>query len=175
MSPSTTWSPARSASWIVPSHRLHLKPSATSDESHVHHCTTCESTLYIVCTEQSLPALPSHRHYKKTSDICTYCGASPQDVRHLFACNAHPSHQRIYGGIRWDQFVRLTTSTTGTLTDLTADQVVANNNRHYKATLQSLHHLPTTATNHYFRLSCIHLQSFVKKASCSIAGAISTK
>ena len=26
-------------------------------------------------------------------------------------------------------------------------------------------HLPTTATNHYFRLSCIHLQSFVKKAS----------
>ena len=37
-------------------------------------------------------------------------------------------HQRIYGGIQWDQFVRLATLTTGTLTDLTTDLVVANNN-----------------------------------------------
>ena len=37
-------------------------------------------------------------------------------------------HQRIYGGIRWDQFVRLATSTTETLTDLTTDLVMANNN-----------------------------------------------
>ena len=29
-------SPARSASWIVPSHRLHLKQSATSDNSPLH-------------------------------------------------------------------------------------------------------------------------------------------
>ena len=38
-------------------------------------------------------------------------------------------HQRIYGGNRWDEFVRLATSTTGTLTDLTTDLAVANNNR----------------------------------------------
>ena len=25
------------------------------------------------------------------SDICTDCGASPQDVRHLFACTTHPT------------------------------------------------------------------------------------
>ena len=38
-------------------------------------------------------------------------------------------HQRIYGGIRWDQFVRSAISTTGTLTDLTTDLVVANNRK----------------------------------------------
>ena len=32
-------------------------------------------------------------------------------------------------------------------------------------TFQSLHSTPTTATNHHFILSCIHLQSCVKKAS----------
>ena len=37
-------------------------------------------------------------------------------------------HQRIYGGIRWDQFVRLAIWTTETLTDLKTDLVVANNN-----------------------------------------------
>ena len=38
-------------------------------------------------------------------------------------------HQRIYGGIRWDQFVRSATSRTGTLDDLTMDLVMANNNK----------------------------------------------
>ena len=37
-------------------------------------------------------------------------------------------HQRIYGGIQWDQLVRLAISTTETLTDLKTDLVVANNN-----------------------------------------------
>ena len=32
-----------------------------------------------------------HRVFGEPSDICTNCGASPQDVRHLFACNAHPT------------------------------------------------------------------------------------
>ena len=32
-----------------------------------------------------------HRVFSEPSDICTDCGASPQDVSHLFACNAHPS------------------------------------------------------------------------------------
>ena len=39
-----------------------LKPSPTSDISHhVHHRTACEFTFYILCTEQSLPALLHHR------------------------------------------------------------------------------------------------------------------
>ena len=37
-------------------------------------------------------------------------------------------HQRIYGGIRWNQFVRSAIWTTETLTDLKTDLVVANNN-----------------------------------------------
>ena len=69
VSPSTTRFPARSASWIVPSHRLHLKTSVTSDSHHVHHCTACESTLYILCTEQNFPTLLSHRHHRATFQI----------------------------------------------------------------------------------------------------------
>ena len=57
-----------------------------------------------------------HRVFGEPSDICTDCGALPQDVRHLFACTPTQltCHQRIYGGIRWDQIVRLGTSTTET-------------------------------------------------------------
>ena len=32
-----------------------------------------------------------YRVFGEPSDICTDCGASPQDVRHLFACNTHPT------------------------------------------------------------------------------------
>ena len=32
-----------------------------------------------------------HRVFGEASDICTDCGASPQDARHLFACNVHPT------------------------------------------------------------------------------------
>ena len=32
-----------------------------------------------------------HRVLGEPSDICTYCGASPQYVRHLFTCNTHPT------------------------------------------------------------------------------------
>ena len=32
-----------------------------------------------------------HRVFGEPSDICTDCEASPQDVRHLFACNKHPT------------------------------------------------------------------------------------
>ena len=32
-----------------------------------------------------------HRVFGEPSDICTDCGASPQDVRHLFACATHPT------------------------------------------------------------------------------------
>ena len=72
-----------------------------------------------------------HRVLGEPSDICTDCGASPQNVRHLFDCTTHPtdlSPEDLYGGIRWDQFVSLATSTTETLTDLTTDLVMANNN-----------------------------------------------
>ena len=57
----------------------------------------------------------------------------PLATEHLTALYNAPHtrltcHQRIYGGIRWDQFVHLATSTTETLTDLTTDLVMANNN-----------------------------------------------
>ena len=32
-----------------------------------------------------------HRVFGEPSDICTDCGASPQDVIHLFDCNKHPT------------------------------------------------------------------------------------
>ena len=32
-----------------------------------------------------------HRVFGEPSDICTDCGTSPQDVRHLFACTTHPT------------------------------------------------------------------------------------
>ena len=32
-----------------------------------------------------------HRVFDEPSDICTECGASPQDERHLFACKTHPT------------------------------------------------------------------------------------
>ena len=32
-----------------------------------------------------------HRVFGEPSDICTDCGALPQDVRHLFACTTHPT------------------------------------------------------------------------------------
>ena len=33
---------------------------------HAHRCTVCESFFYILCTEQSLPVLLSHRHHRAT-------------------------------------------------------------------------------------------------------------
>ena len=32
-----------------------------------------------------------HRVFGEPSDICTDCGASPKDARHLFACTMHPT------------------------------------------------------------------------------------
>ena len=74
-----------------------------------------------------------HKVFSEPSDICRDCGASPQDVRYLFACYTHPtglSPEDLWQ-IRWDQFVRLATSTTVTLTDLTTDLPVANNNTEF--------------------------------------------
>ena len=33
----------------------------------------------------------THRVFGEPNDICTDCGTSPQDVRHLFACTTHPT------------------------------------------------------------------------------------
>ena len=33
----------------------------------------------------------THRVLGEPSDICTYCGTSPQDVSHLLACTTHPT------------------------------------------------------------------------------------
>ena len=78
----------------------------------------------------------------KPSDIYTDWGASSQDVTHLFACTTHTtdlSPEDLWR-FRWDQFVRLATSTTGTLTDLTTDLAVANNNNNKR-------HLPYITAN----------------------------
>ena len=49
-----------------------------------------------------------HRVLGEPSDICTDCGVSPQDVRHLFACTTNPTDSSLEDiwRIRWDQFVR---------------------------------------------------------------------
>ena len=45
----------------------------------------------LTATVRTLPSIAGLQAYGvgETSDICTYCGASPQDVRHLFACTTH--------------------------------------------------------------------------------------
>ena len=65
------------------------------------------------------------RHLYRLWSFTTRCKTS---VR-LHHTTQLTCHQRIYGGIRWDQFVRLATSTTEILTDLKTDLVVANNKR----------------------------------------------
>ena len=48
-----------------------------------------------------------HMVLGEPTDICTDCGASPQDVRHVFACTTHPtdlSPEDLWR-IRWDPFV----------------------------------------------------------------------
>ena len=75
-----------------------------------------------------------HRVLGEPSDVCTDCGASPQDVRHLFACTTHPTNlsPEDLWRIWWNLFVRLANMTTEALTDLTTDLttdlVVENNN-----------------------------------------------
>ena len=45
------------------------------------------------CRRESLEPLQDYKHrvLGEPSDICTDCGASPQDVRYLFACTTHPT------------------------------------------------------------------------------------
>ena len=68
---------------------------------------------------------------REPSDICTGCGASSQDVRHLFACTTHPTDlspedlwRNPVGSIRAFSYLD-----NGTLTDLKTDLVVENNNK----------------------------------------------
>ena len=92
-----------------------------------------------------------HRALGKPSNICTDCGALPQDVRHQLPCTTHPTDlspedqwRNPVGSIRafsyldngnldWPdrgkqqhQFVCLAISTTETMTDLTTNLVVVN-------------------------------------------------
>ena len=73
-----------------------------------------------------------HRVFGEPSGICTDWGASPQDVRHLFACTTNLTD--LSPEALWRNPVRsicvfsLAISTTETLTDLETDLVVANNN-----------------------------------------------
>ena len=55
----------------------------------------------------------------------------------LYASLERICHLLIYGGNRWDRFVSSATSTTGTLTDMMTDLIMANNNNctHIRITL----------------------------------------
>ena len=64
----------------------------------------------LTATIRTLPSTAGLQAYGfvEPPDSCTDYGASPQDVRHLFSCNAHPtdfSHEDLWQ-IRWDRFVR---------------------------------------------------------------------
>ena len=67
---------------------LKERPSPIADEE--QRPETMMHTL--TSTIRTLPstALLQAQGFRQTSDICTDCGALPQDVRHLFAFNAHP-------------------------------------------------------------------------------------
>ena len=71
-----------------------------------------------------------HRVFDEPNDICTDCGASPQDVRHLLACNEHLAGLSLedlwrnpVGSIREFSYL----DQHETLTDLTTDLIMANN------------------------------------------------
>ena len=77
-------------SYTIPRKRKKRPPPISDEEQRLNRRQRC-----------TLPQLPSgHCHllqdYKhmvlgEPSDICTDCGASPQNVRHLFACTTHPT------------------------------------------------------------------------------------
>ena len=72
-----------------------------------------------------------HRVFGESSDNCTDCGASPQNSRHSFTCNAHPTdltHKDLWQ-TQWNRFVSSAISTTDTLNDLTTDLIMTNNNK----------------------------------------------
>ena len=83
-----------------------------------------------------------HRVLGEPSDICTQTVELHHKMRDICSLTPHTQltcHQRIFGRIRSDQFVRLAISTTETLTDLTTDLVMANNNNMGKHKCFSFH------------------------------------
>ena len=57
-----------------------------------HHSTVQRCTLsQLRSGHYHLLQNYKHRVLGEPSDICTDCGASPQDVRHLFVCTTHPT------------------------------------------------------------------------------------
>ena len=66
--------------------RLNRRQRCTLSQLRSEHCHLLQDYKHMVLGE--------------TSDICAYCGASPQVVRHLFTCphTRLTCHHRIYGG-----------------------------------------------------------------------------
>ena len=96
-----------------------------------HHCQSKTTMYSLTTTVRTLPSMQDYnRVFGEPSDICTDCGASPQDVRHLFACTTHPTD--LSPEDLWRNPVRSIRAfsylETETLTDLKTDLVVANNN-----------------------------------------------
>ena len=89
-----------------------------------------------------------HRVFGEPRDICTDCGTSPQDVRHLFACNKRRTDLSPENlGRNPVRSIRALISTTGTLTDLATDLAVANNN--------NTGHIVTASGNPHSLVLCI--------------------
>ena len=79
-----------------------------------------------------------HRVFGEPSTICTSCGVSPQDVRHLFACNAYPT----------DLIMANNNSTT----------YIKTNMRHIHTSIVSMH-LATRGNNKILRTPLSHINS----------------
>ena len=60
--------------------RLNRRQRSTLSQLRSGHCHLLQDYKHMVLGEPS--------------DVCTDCGASPQDVRHLFTCTTHPTDSR---------------------------------------------------------------------------------
>ena len=96
--------------------RLNRRQWFTFSQLRSGHCHLLQDYKHRVLSNQATSVQTVELHHK----MWDTCSLAPHT---RLTC-----HQMIYAGIRWDQFVHLTTSTTGTLT---TNLVVANNNNNY--------------------------------------------
>ena len=110
---------------------LKKRPTPISDEEQrLNRRQQCNNLSQLRSGHCHLLQDYKHMVLGEPSDICTDCGASPQDVRHLFVCTTHPADlspedlwRNPVGSIRAFSYLD-----NGNLDCLTTDLVVANNN-----------------------------------------------
>ena len=67
-----------------------LPPQIADEEQRLNRGKRC-TLLHLRSGHCHLLQDYKHTAFAEPSNICTECGASPQDVRHLLACNTHPT------------------------------------------------------------------------------------